>query len=105
MLRRLGIASVMAANALGQVLARTDVAPSGFLAARSNKTRFEYQEFTSGWWDLNPRPPGPEPGAIPSFATARNQYSLWGYAADAPLTSRILVQIARRSNLCQSFGS
>ena len=30
MLRRLGIASVMAANALGHVLARTDVAPSGF---------------------------------------------------------------------------
>ena len=26
----------------------------------------------SGWWDLNPRSPGPEPGAIPSFATARN---------------------------------
>ena len=20
----------------------------------------------SGWWDLNPRPPGPEPGALPS---------------------------------------
>src|SRR5207245_8544118 len=41
-------------------------------ATLSNKTRFEYQEFTSGWWDLNPRPPGPEPGAIPSFATARS---------------------------------
>src|SRR5215471_8545861 len=22
--------------------------------------------FKSGWWDLNPRPPGPEPGALPS---------------------------------------
>ena len=22
--------------------------------------------FLSGWWDLNPRPPGPEPGALPS---------------------------------------
>ncbi len=28
----------------------------------------------SGWWDLNPRPPGPEPGAIPSFATARKEF-------------------------------
>ena len=34
MLRRLGIASVMAANALGRVLARADVAPSRFLAAQ-----------------------------------------------------------------------
>ncbi len=31
-------------------------------ARRSNKTFFN----TSGWWDLNPRPPGPEPGALPS---------------------------------------
>jgi len=23
-------------------------------------------KMTSGWWDLNPRPPGPEPGALPS---------------------------------------
>jgi DNA-directed RNA polymerase subunit omega len=25
----------------------------------------------SGWWDLNPRPPAPEAGALPSYATAR----------------------------------
>jgi hypothetical protein len=25
-----------------------------------------YQDDQSGWWDLNPRPPGPEPGALPS---------------------------------------
>ena len=24
------------------------------------------QQRLSGWWDLNPRPPGPEPGALPS---------------------------------------
>src|SRR2546427_12976761 len=34
MFRRLGITSVVAANALSQILARTDVASSGFLAAQ-----------------------------------------------------------------------
>src|SRR5207249_12304752 len=24
------------------------------------------ENYLSGWWDLNPRPPGPEPGALPS---------------------------------------
>jgi len=24
------------------------------------------RNYLSGWWDLNPRPPGPEPGALPS---------------------------------------
>jgi hypothetical protein len=43
-----------------------------------HKRRYSFLEFCrkylSGWWDLNPRPPGPEPGAIPSFATARFIY-------------------------------
>jgi hypothetical protein len=34
MFRRLGIASVMAANTLSQILARTDVSAPGFLAAQ-----------------------------------------------------------------------
>ena len=34
MFRRLGITSVMAANTLGQILARTDVSAPGFLAAQ-----------------------------------------------------------------------
>ena len=53
-----------------------------------------YRKRISGWWDLNPRSPGPEPGAIPSFATARNHRIC---LADAVLTSRILHQIARQS--------
>ena len=48
----------------------------------------------SGWWDLNPRPPGPEPGAIPSFATARFTEFV---PRTRSFTSRILHQIARRS--------
>ncbi len=45
MFRRLGITSVMAANALSQILARTDVAPSAFFncAIRNNKTFFGHQ--------------------------------------------------------------
>ncbi len=34
-------------------------------AIRSNKTFCDGGN-SSGWWDLNPRPPGPEPGALPS---------------------------------------
>src|SRR5207249_8318476 len=33
-----------------------------------------FVERLSGWWDLNPRPPGPEPGALPNCATARTYY-------------------------------
>src|SRR6266480_3791121 len=32
-------------------------------AARSNKNISRRLVISSGWWDLNPRPPGPEPGA------------------------------------------
>jgi hypothetical protein len=62
-------------------------------AGHNNKTCLNQHLSTSGWWDLNPRPPGPEPGAIPSFATARTGIVTLGYATDAPLTSRIFVQM------------
>jgi hypothetical protein len=29
-------------------------------------SRLDTIKIQSGWWDLNPRPPGPEPGALPS---------------------------------------
>jgi len=67
MLSRFGIASVMAANALSQIFAGADVAPSGFLAAQYVTIKhYSPLVILSGWWDLNPRPPGPEPGALPS---------------------------------------
>ena len=54
--------------------------PNAFLfdPGARHKHRYTFHEravlILSGWWDLNPRPPGPEPGAIPSFATARFTY-------------------------------
>jgi hypothetical protein len=44
----------------------------GFEPTACRPWRPLYRKRISGWWDLNPRSPGPEPGAIPSFATARN---------------------------------
>jgi hypothetical protein len=32
----------------------------------SNLVGIQGSSRASGWWDLNPRPPGPEPGALPS---------------------------------------
>ena len=40
-----------------------------FLASANGSTfhkELQVQMLKSGWWDLNPRPPAPEAGALPS---------------------------------------
>ena len=36
---------------------------------RVNRTTLYPENILGEWWDLNPRPPGPQPGALTSWAT------------------------------------
>ena len=68
MFRRLGVAGIMAAKFAqlnSRTILRTDVRSCSF-AIRSSKTFLKYQKFTSGREDLNLRPRGPKPRALPS---------------------------------------
>ena len=91
MSRCLGFTGIMSTKSIVEVFARADISASGRFASQNVNVKHQLKiglvgfEPTacrrgdrssaidlvrrcgeSGWWDLNPRPPGPEPGALPS---------------------------------------